>query len=96
MLTNWWTIAPGEIRFGDYLPGTLILIVKMDDETNVAKELALVSTTNWDDLLPSLSNGVIRTDKLPDGWEMRISPTGLPYYVDHNTRTTSWNRPSLS
>ncbi|KAH9842411.1 ubiquitin-protein ligase [Rhodofomes roseus] len=33
---------------------------------------------------------------LPDGWERRIDPLGRTYYVDHNTRTTTWNRPSSS
>ncbi|KAF8448024.1 hypothetical protein L210DRAFT_3527707 [Boletus edulis BED1] len=31
---------------------------------------------------------------LPRGWERRIDPLGRTYYVDHNTRTTTWNRPS--
>ncbi|KAF9246583.1 hypothetical protein BU15DRAFT_85326 [Melanogaster broomeanus] len=31
---------------------------------------------------------------LPQGWERRIDPLGRTYYVDHNTRTTTWNRPS--
>ncbi|GLB35336.1 putative ubiquitin-protein ligase [Lyophyllum shimeji] len=33
---------------------------------------------------------------LPPGWERRIDPLGRTYYVDHNTRTTTWNRPSPS
>lgn len=33
---------------------------------------------------------------LPTGWERRIDPLGRTYYVDHNTRTTTWNRPSAS
>ena len=33
---------------------------------------------------------------LPDGWERRIDPLGRTYYVDHNTRTTTWNRPSAN
>ncbi|KZT74124.1 HECT-domain-containing protein [Daedalea quercina L-15889] len=33
---------------------------------------------------------------LPDNWERRIDPLGRTYYVDHNTRTTTWNRPSSS
>jgi hypothetical protein len=32
---------------------------------------------------------------LPPGWELRETPQGLPYYVDHNTRTTTWSRPSF-
>lgn len=31
---------------------------------------------------------------LPPGWERRIDPLARTYYVDHNTRTTTWNRPS--
>jgi E3 ubiquitin-protein ligase NEDD4 len=30
---------------------------------------------------------------LPAGWERRIDPLGRTYYVDHNTRSTTWNRP---
>ncbi|KAL7420115.1 hypothetical protein Q5752_005081 [Cryptotrichosporon argae] len=31
---------------------------------------------------------------LPQGWERRIDHLGRQYYVDHNTRTTTWTRPS--
>lgn len=30
---------------------------------------------------------------LPPGWEMRTNPEGRPYFVDHNTRTTTWVDP---
>ena len=30
---------------------------------------------------------------LPPGWERRLAPSGRYYYVDHNTRTTSWKPP---
>lgn len=32
---------------------------------------------------------------LPPGWERRIDQFGRTYYVDHNTRTTSWTRPPV-
>lgn len=32
--------------------------------------------------------------RLPAGWERREDHLGRTYYVDHNTRTTSWNRPT--
>ena len=32
--------------------------------------------------------------RLPPGWERRVDNLGRTYYVDHNTRTTTWNRPS--
>ncbi|GFR94962.1 NEDD4-like E3 ubiquitin-protein ligase WWP1 [Elysia marginata] len=32
-------------------------------------------------------------EPLPPGWEMRTDQQGRPYYVDHNTRMTTWERP---
>uniref|UniRef100_UPI0037E79CD1 BAG family molecular chaperone regulator 3 n=1 Tax=Semicossyphus pulcher TaxID=241346 RepID=UPI0037E79CD1 len=33
-------------------------------------------------------------DPLPLGWEVKIDPqTGWPFFVDHNSRTTTWNDP---
>ncbi|CAO3592000.1 unnamed protein product [Absidia cylindrospora] len=32
---------------------------------------------------------------LPSGWEMRLTSTGRVYFVDHNTKTTSWDDPRL-
>ncbi|XXH03493.1 hypothetical protein Hte_009898 [Hypoxylon texense] len=34
--------------------------------------------------------------RLPAGWERREDNLGRTYYVDHNTRSTSWNRPTQS
>lgn len=34
--------------------------------------------------------------RLPAGWERREDNLGRTYYVDHNTRTTSWNRPTAN
>lgn len=31
--------------------------------------------------------------ELPVGWEQRFTPEGRPYFVDHNTRTTTWVDP---
>lgn len=30
---------------------------------------------------------------LPPGWEEKVAPDGRSYYIDHNTKTTSWTRP---
>ncbi|XP_060844747.1 E3 ubiquitin-protein ligase Su(dx)-like [Rhopalosiphum padi] len=32
-------------------------------------------------------------EPLPVGWEMRFDAFGRQYYVDHNTKSTSWERP---
>jgi E3 ubiquitin-protein ligase NEDD4 len=33
--------------------------------------------------------------RLPPGWERRTDNFGRTYYVDHNSRTTTWQRPTL-
>lgn len=35
----------------------------------------------------------VGTGELPAGWEQRHTPEGRPYFVDHNTRTTTWVDP---
>ncbi|XP_056147171.1 E3 ubiquitin-protein ligase NEDD4-like [Lampris incognitus] len=32
---------------------------------------------------------------LPPGWEMRIAPNGRPFFIDHNSRNTTWEDPRL-
>lgn len=34
--------------------------------------------------------------RLPPGWERRTDNFGRTYYVDHNSRTTTWKRPELT
>jgi hypothetical protein len=35
----------------------------------------------------------VGTGELPPLWEQRHTPEGRPYFVDHNTRTTTWVDP---
>ncbi|XP_071813245.1 E3 ubiquitin-protein ligase Su(dx)-like [Apostichopus japonicus] len=35
----------------------------------------------------------LNNQPLPGNWEMRLDPQGRPYYVDHSTQTTTWERP---
>jgi len=32
---------------------------------------------------------------LPDGWEVRFTNAGVQFFVDHNTRTTTWDDPRI-
>jgi E3 ubiquitin-protein ligase NEDD4 len=34
--------------------------------------------------------------RLPSGWEQRVDSLARTYYADHNTRTTTWTRPTSS
>ncbi|KAL1124232.1 hypothetical protein AAG570_002002, partial [Ranatra chinensis] len=36
---------------------------------------------------------IVQEEPLPTGWEMRYDVYGRRYYVDHNSRSTSWERP---
>ncbi|XP_077569161.1 E3 ubiquitin-protein ligase NEDD4-like isoform X2 [Stigmatopora nigra] len=33
---------------------------------------------------------------MPDGWEARSAPNGRPFFIDHNTKTTTWQDPRLT
>ena len=33
---------------------------------------------------------------LPAGWEIKATPEGRAYYIDHNTRTTHWDPPAAT
>ncbi|GLB38349.1 putative ubiquitin-protein ligase [Lyophyllum shimeji] len=61
-------------------------------------------TTTWTDprrannpTPPAIPRPVMNPNlgPLPSGWEMRLTSTGRVYFVDHNTRTTSWDDPRL-
>ena len=30
---------------------------------------------------------------LPEGWEMRFTEQGVPFFIDHSTKTTTYNDP---
>lgn len=54
------------------------------------------ATTTPSQNMRNFNPNVDQYGPLPPGWERRIDPLGRTYYVDHNTRTTTWNRPSAS
>lgn len=35
-------------------------------------------------------------ESLPEGWELRYDAYGRKYYVDHITKSTTWERPSTT
>lgn len=51
--------------------------------------------------MSAVAQSVVQTgggerEPLPPGWEVKIDPqTGWPFFVDHNSRTTTWNDPRL-
>ncbi|KAJ2577019.1 hypothetical protein GGH19_001662, partial [Coemansia sp. RSA 1807] len=71
----------------------------------------IARTTTWDDprsrsaQAPSSNRAAAvagiagqtasRLGPLPSGWEMRLTSQGRVYFVDHNTKTTTWDDPRL-
>ena len=59
--------------------------------------LALGSFLPWAlycSLIVSLiASRAIEEDPLPNGWEMRYTADGVRYFVDHNTRSTTFQDP---
>jgi E3 ubiquitin-protein ligase NEDD4 len=41
------------------------------------------------------SQNITQLGALPSGWEMRLTSTARVYFVDHNTKTTTWDDPRL-
>lgn len=39
------------------------------------------------------SNSMLRKNNLPDGWEEGTDFDGKIYYIDHNSKTTTWMNP---
>ena len=40
-----------------------------------------------------IASRAIEEDPLPNGWEMRYTADGVRYFVDHNTRSTTFQDP---
>lgn len=61
---------------------------------NTSKEVEKVVFTSAVKHIPLASAATTSPEpSLPVGWERREEKNGRPYYVDHNTRTTTWVKP---
>lgn len=45
-------------------------------------------------LLAAAHGGTKSDERIPEGWQVKFTPQGKLYYVDHNTKTTHWTLPS--
>uniref|UniRef100_A0A672S7N6 E3 ubiquitin-protein ligase n=1 Tax=Sinocyclocheilus grahami TaxID=75366 RepID=A0A672S7N6_SINGR len=43
----------------------------------------------------ALSHSPEHTGLMPAGWEVRSAPNGRSFFIDHNTKTTTWDNPRL-
>lgn len=60
--------------------------------SNVVRALSPSGTTEM--LQPSVAS-TAELGPLPSGWEMRLTTTNKAYFVDHNTKTTTWDDPRM-
>ncbi|KAM9765935.1 E3 ubiquitin-protein ligase NEDD4 isoform 1-T1 [Menidia menidia] len=45
---------------------------------------------------PTVSpDAAFESGSMPTGWEVRCAPNGRPFFIDHNTKTTTWEDPRL-
>jgi len=75
----------------------------MDDHTDIAEEIRKLKQATWMDKLvkPDQTSSMIENQvaedilerRLPAGWEARKDPEGRTYFIDHNTRQTTWLPP---
>ncbi|KAI7802626.1 putative E3 ubiquitin-protein ligase NEDD4-like, partial [Triplophysa rosa] len=47
------------------------------------------------DVSPQHTHTPEHTGLIPPGWEIRSAPNGRPFFIDHNTKTTTWDDPRL-
>ncbi|XP_070202594.1 E3 ubiquitin-protein ligase NEDD4-like isoform X3 [Littorina saxatilis] len=66
-------------------------LLDMDSALNEAGASGPINEEN-SEAAPSSDN----PEPLPTGWEERIDQHGRTYYVNHNSRTTQWARPTAS
>ncbi|PBK77941.1 HECT-domain-containing protein [Armillaria solidipes] len=77
-------------------PGTSPATATAPSNTSTAQAPASGGASATNNQMRNFNPNVDQYGPLPPGWERRIDPLGRTYYVDHNTRTTTWNRPSAS
>ncbi|CAO3565045.1 unnamed protein product [Mortierella alpina] len=89
---------PGERSGGNSpLPGAGHSSTNLSESSSPAPPPATTSaqtTSGSTGVAPiSLNSTTAGSGPLPAGWEQRLTPEGRPYYVDHNTRSTTWVDP---
>ncbi|XP_015276912.1 PREDICTED: NEDD4-like E3 ubiquitin-protein ligase WWP1 isoform X1 [Gekko japonicus] len=75
------TVAPTDLASSNPRNNTVTEAAKPRESSNVSGEAVRQQPANSS------------AEPLPPGWEQRKDPHGRTYYVDHNTRTTTWERP---
>jgi serine/threonine protein kinase len=85
-----------------HLPHVQVVESKVPDSTvnNTTNSSSITSSRTMNSVKsePVVAPERITADELgpfPPGWEVKRNQEGRPFYVDHNTRRTTWERPQL-
>lgn len=91
-------IQPNPVRptNNSTLPTTTTSTVPSTQPSTSQSGVPATQTVQQNSPMRNFNPAVDQYGTLPPGWERRMDPLGRTYYVDHNTRTTTWNRPSPS
>jgi len=107
---GWWQFskAPSTLTFKSLNPATLLVFMPMSNDDRPTWQLArrwliLVTDLNATDT-PQTNGDRTRgfssfednQGQLPAGWKRWQNELGRTYYVDHNTCSTTWTRPSAN
>ena len=76
---------------GDDHPSTLTSMHNLAETHR--QQGKLTETAKMKEEMLTITKGSTNHDDLPAGWGKRYTDDGRPYYVDHNTRKTSWAMP---
>src|SRR5947207_3295827 len=81
-------LAKRKMILGDDHPDTLTSMAYL--ASTYQQQGKMTEASNMQEKMLTITQGCAGDDDLPHGWEKRYTDVGLPYYLDHNTRTTSW------
>ena len=84
-------LAKKRVLLGDEHPDTLTSMHDLSETYREQGKLTKAAKMQRD--MQTLAEGY---GDMPLGWERRFTGNNRPYYVDHNTRTTSWVIPLSS
>ncbi|XP_019389071.1 PREDICTED: E3 ubiquitin-protein ligase NEDD4 isoform X1 [Crocodylus porosus] len=87
----------GRSYYIDHNSRTTTWIKPVVQTTVETGQLSTVQSTSTGQQPPSSDSSQSETDQglLPKGWEVRHAPNGRPFFIDHNTKTTTWEDPRL-
>ncbi|VDN07491.1 unnamed protein product [Thelazia callipaeda] len=99
------TSCPNNMSNGVSSPATItklfsyyLIGIVFKDWSNTNNNFMLVVLGKGRDTMLSqpASGSPVVEDPLPEGWELRYDAYGRKYYVDHTTKSTTWERPSTT